>query len=46
MVRSVGTLQEPIVDVDLLALREFVAGLGEGVRMLDLGERWEGVVRD
>lgn len=42
VVRLAGTPQEPRVDVDLLAVQEFVDGLGEGVRMLDVGERWEG----
>lgn len=41
VVRLAGTPQEPKVDVDLLAVQEFVEGLGEGVRMLDVGERWE-----
>lgn len=41
VVRLAGTPQEPRVDVDLLAIQEFVDGLGEGVRLLDVGERWE-----
>lgn len=32
------------MDVDLLAVQEFVEVLGEGVRLLDVGERWEGAV--
>lgn len=45
VVRLAGTPSEPRVDVDLVAMQEFVAGLGEGVRMLDVGERWENVIR-
>jgi hypothetical protein len=42
VVRLAGTPQKPKVDVDLMAVQESVDGLGEGVRMLDVGERWEG----
>ena len=31
--------------MDLLAMQESVDGLGVGVRMLDVGERWDSEVR-
>lgn len=49
VVRLAGTPSEPLVDVDLLAVQEFVeewtAGRGDGVRMLDVRERREDVIR-
>lgn len=42
VVRLAGIPQKPRVDVDLLAVQAFVDGLGAGVRMLDVGERWSG----
>lgn len=49
VVRLAVTPSEPLVDVDLLAVKEFVeewtGGHGDGVRMLDVRERREDVIR-
>lgn len=49
VVRLAGTPSEPFVDVDLLAVKEFVeewtGGHGDGVQMLDVRERREDVIR-
>jgi hypothetical protein len=44
VVRLAGTPQAPKVDVELVAIQEFVDGLGDGMRMLEVGERWSGGV--
>lgn len=49
LVRLVGTASEPLVDVDLLAMQEFIEEWTErheeGVRMLGIRERREDVIR-